>query len=290
MAAVAVLLHDGFYGCGTGAGVSNRRFLEVLAQILPPGSQLVVMPVRVAEDSNEYDPQWHRAMQALVAGVHGTVIPLDNGADGWCRFGSIANWRRLAASAELHLRAICVDEQTLLVAFDVPFLELPGRLGRTDARVVFVPRGSLALHQSGQAELEWERDCYHRMADCGTTVGLISAFMGRHLASACGVPTASMIPVFDGVTRSEWSEHVETIALPLPAAKGFMLSMGRAHPYKGFDDLLVALLLLRGVDVPHLLMAAVTEDDEPSDYQRHLLQRVAAEQPSSRGSPGGCAP
>jgi hypothetical protein len=28
---VAVLLHDGFYSCGTGAGVSNRRFLEVLA-------------------------------------------------------------------------------------------------------------------------------------------------------------------------------------------------------------------------------------------------------------------
>jgi hypothetical protein len=278
VAAVAVLLHDGFYGCGTGAGVSNRRFLEVLTQLLAPACRLVVMPVRVGEDSNEYDPQWHRAMQALVAGVDGNVVPLDNGADGRYRFGAVANWRRLAASAEHHLRAVGLDGQTMVVAFDVPFLELPARLGHTEARVVFVPRGSLALHRRGHAELEWERDCYRRMAASGARVGLISAFMGRHLASACRVPTASMIPVFDGITESEWSDQVPPIALPVPAANGFMLAMGRAHAYKGFDDLLDALSRLRGIDVPHLVLAAVTEDDEPSEYQRHLQQRVATDQ------------
>jgi glycosyltransferase involved in cell wall biosynthesis len=280
MAAVAVLLHDGFYGCGTGAGVSNRRFLEVLAPLLAPRCRLVVMPVRVAEDSNEYDRPWHESMRALIASVDGSVIPLDNGSDGRYRFGSIANWRHLAASAEHHLRAMGPDDQTMVVIFDVPFLELPGRLGRTEARVVFVPRGSLALHQRGHPELEWERDCYRRMEAWGTRVGLISAFMGRHLASACGVPPASMIPVFDGVTHSEWSEQVPAIALPVLAANGFILAMGRAHPYKGFDDLLDALLLLQGGGelLPHLVLAAVTEDDEPSDYQQHLQQRVAAEQ------------
>jgi glycosyltransferase involved in cell wall biosynthesis len=280
MAAVAVLLHDGFYGCGTGAGVSNRRFLEVLASLLAPGCRLVVMPARVAEDSNEYDRPWHEAMRALVASVDGSVIALDNGSDGRYRFGSAANWRRLAASAEHQLRALGLDGQTMVVAFDTPFLELPGRLGRTDARVIFVPRGSLALHERGHDELEWERECYRRMAACGTRVGLISAFMGRHLASACGVPPASMIPIFDGITESEWSDQFPPIAMPTPAANGFMLAMGRAHPYKGFDDLLDALVLLRGsgVDVPHLIMAAVTEVDEPSDYQRHLLRRVVVEQ------------
>jgi glycosyltransferase involved in cell wall biosynthesis len=223
------------------------------------------------------DRRWHEEVQALVAEVGGCVIPLDNGAAGRCRFGFIANWRRLAADAELHLRAVGLDGQTTVIAFDIPFLELPGRLGRTEARVTFVPRGTLALHQRDQPELEWERGCYRRMAAHGTRVGLISAFMGRHLASNCGVPPALMIPVYDGVTRSEWSRQVPAIPLPRPAEAGFMLAMGRAHPYKGFDDLLDALPLLRGGDVPHLVLAAVTEDDEPSEYQRHLQQRVAKE-------------
>jgi glycosyltransferase involved in cell wall biosynthesis len=279
VATVAVLLHDGFYGCGTGAGVSNRRFLEVLARRLASGCQLVVMPVRVVEDSSEYDPRWHRTMEALVAGVAGIVVPLDNGADGRCRFGSVANWRHLAASAELQLRAVGMDQGTLVIAFDVPFLEFAGRLEHTEARVVFVPRGSLVLHQLGDAELEWERDCYRRMAACGARVGLISAFMGRHLAAECGVPPESMVAIYDGVTEDEWSEQAMAMSLPPAAASGFLLAMGRAHPYKGFDDLLDALLLLRGGGevVPHLVMAAVTEDDELSDYQRQLQERVAAE-------------
>lgn len=279
MDTIVVLLHDGFYGCGTGAGVSNRRFLEALAPLLAPGCRLVVMPVWVAEDSNEYDERWHRSMRTLVASVGGAVVPLDNGAGGRYRFGSVANWRHVAASSAHRLCAVGLDSRTLVIAFDVPFLEVPRHLGPTDASVVFVPRGALALYQSGHDELEWERECYRRMVSCGTRIGLISAFMGNHLASACGMPRAMMIPVYDGVTGSEWADQVPAMPLPVPATSGFMLSMGRAHPYKGFDDLLDALLMLRngGEEVPHLVMAAVTEDHEPSQYQRHLQHRIAVE-------------
>lgn len=272
-----MLLHDGFYGCGTGAGVSNRRFLEVLVTLLKPGCRLVVMPVWVAEDSNEYDGASHAAMQAVVHDVGGSVVPLDNGTGGRRRFGSIANWRRLAASAELHLRAMGLDERTLVIGLDIPFLELPGRLGHTPAQVVFVPRSSIALHQVGQAEVEWELECYRRMVSLGTRIGLISAFMGRHLAAACGVPSASMIRVFDGVTRSEWSDQVPAIPLPPGAERGFMLTMGRAHLSKGFDELLDAVRMFHGRYAPHVVMAAVTEDDERSEYQDHLGRRIVAE-------------
>lgn len=34
---VVMTLHDGFYGCGTGAGRSNRALLEVLAGLLLNG-------------------------------------------------------------------------------------------------------------------------------------------------------------------------------------------------------------------------------------------------------------
>lgn len=66
----------------------------------------------------------------------------------------------------------------------------------------------------------------------------------------------------------------------MPAAAGshgFMLAMGRAQPYKGFHDLLDALSILRrqAVAVPHLLLAAVTEDRRPSPYQRGLARSIA---------------
>jgi glycosyltransferase involved in cell wall biosynthesis len=56
--------------------------------------------------------------------------------------------------------------------------------------------------------------------------------------------------------------------------------MGRAQPYKGFDDLLDALCLLtaRQITLPHALIAAVTENTQPTAYQRHLAQRIRAEQ------------
>ena len=278
MGTIAVLIHDGFYGCGTGAGVSNRRFLEVLVPLLQPGERLVVMPVWVAETSSEYDAGWHEAMRDLAGGAGARLITLDNGTDGQRRFGSVETWRRLAASAECRLRTMGLSPRTLVVAFDVPFLELPGRLGRSGAHIAFVPRGTLALHEFGAQDLAWERACYRAMAGAGVRVGLISAFMGRHLASACGVPEALMTPVFDGVTRSEWSDPTPAIPLPAAADSGFMLVMGRAHPYKGFDDLLDALEFLRNVaELPHVIMAAVTEDDVPSAYQRHLQRRVAEE-------------
>jgi hypothetical protein len=50
--------------------------------------------------------------------------------------------------------------------------------------------------------------------------------------------------------------------------------MGRAVPYKGFEDLLDALVLLNaeGTRAPHTLLAAVTEDPRPTPYQEHLAR------------------
>ncbi|MGH3565016.1 MAG: hypothetical protein ACRDRH_03065 [Pseudonocardia sp.] len=56
---VVMTLHDGFYGCGTGAGRSNHALLTILASLLPNGVRLVVLPVHLDATSPEYDPTWH---------------------------------------------------------------------------------------------------------------------------------------------------------------------------------------------------------------------------------------
>ena len=53
-----------------------------------------------------------------------------------------------------------------------------------------------------------------------------------------------------------------------------------SQPYKGFDDLLDALRVLKtGQDppwVPHTILAAVAEGPRLTPYQEHLARRVKA--------------
>ena len=57
-----------------------------------------------------------------------------------------------------------------------------------------------------------------------------------------------------------------------------MLSYGRAEPYKGFDDLIDALAILKaaGTPVPHTVVGAVTDGPPLTPYQRHLAERITA--------------
>jgi glycosyltransferase involved in cell wall biosynthesis len=58
-----------------------------------------------------------------------------------------------------------------------------------------------------------------------------------------------------------------------------LLSYGRAEPYKGFDDLLDAIAILKatGTPVPHTVLGAVTDGPPLTTYQRHLADRITAE-------------
>lgn len=60
---VAVAVLDGFYGCGSGAGWSNRTLIEILAEVLPVEIDLVVLPVRVEAVSGGWQQEWRRAVE-----------------------------------------------------------------------------------------------------------------------------------------------------------------------------------------------------------------------------------
>ncbi|MGH3812393.1 MAG: hypothetical protein ACRDUV_08045, partial [Pseudonocardiaceae bacterium] len=90
---VVVALHDGFYGCGTGAGRSNRALLTTLIGLLPTEVRLIVLPVRLDATSPEYDPTWHAETTTLLAHVDAAVHPVDNGTAGQVRFGGLDCFR-----------------------------------------------------------------------------------------------------------------------------------------------------------------------------------------------------
>ncbi|MFI9386697.1 glycosyltransferase [Kutzneria sp. NPDC052558] len=265
---VVLAIHDGFYGCGTGAGYANRAFLDVLVDTLPADIRLVVLPVRLSKANPERQEDWHRDVRARLRRAE--VFPVDNGTDGLDRWGELANFRRLAEDAGRILHNE-VPDPLLVLAFDVPFLGLatvlPPPLVR---RLVLVPRSSGALHTPWDRErIAWERAAMARAAEHGGRIAAISGYMRRHLRTEYGVPAAAMIDLRDGLVDED--RPMPTTATLPP----FVLAMGRAEPYKGFDDLLDAVEILRTQGFPHLVLAATTERDTPTPYQRQLRERVA---------------
>lgn len=284
---LAVCLHDGFYGCGTGAGVANRAFLDALNRLLSPGTvDLVVLPVEISTASVEYNADWHALSMQLVDHAGGQVIPLDNGTSGSTRWGGIGAFRVLAdATAEALMSLPIGPGRRLLVGHDVPFFGLSRTLPRElTADLVLVAHSTAGIHSPDDRErVAWEKHSLGRAARQGARVAAISAHMRRHLTRDYELPDTSVIDLPIGLTPADWQRRPPADhTVPRAARDGFWLAMGRAVRYKGFDDLLDALGILRnaGDEPEHLVLAAVTDGGRLNDYQAHLAKRIALERPN----------
>ena len=290
--AVVVAVHDGFYGCGTGAGASNHAFLRVACGLLDPDVRMIVMPVELKPDSPEYDPHWHAASLEIVTRAGGEVIPVSNGTAGATRFGGLDCFRQASASAAKAITAaISQAPRSLVVAFDAPFFGLAPLLQDRNAQdTVIVARATAAMHAPGDHErVTWERDGLSALAVSGGHVAATSRHIRKHLSSAYAIPDESIIDLINGLTPEEAPSRSARDCcelLPPGAGRGFLLSYGRAEPYKGFDDLLHALPIVNrtGIRVPHLVLGAVTDEARGegtgpgiTGYQRHLAVRIERE-------------
>ncbi|MEU1377952.1 glycosyltransferase [Streptomyces triculaminicus] len=280
-------LHDGYFGCGTGAGHSNRRLLELLNELLPPHVELVVLPVRLAKDSPQHDAAWHHGVESALgrSGRTVRVVPVDNGTQGQQRFGGLTAFADLTVAAVGEIRqARAQFRRGLVMLLDVPFFAAAAELeSRPGWRTLVLPRSSAALHCPHlRRRVAWERSCLHRVARSGAVVGAISVAMRRHLTEDLGIAPTAVVDMVNGLTERDrdFAPGGDGGLLPAVAADGFWLAFGRAVPRKGFMDLLHALALLRerGQQHPHLVLAAVSETDEPTEHQRALAAFVREHQ------------
>lgn len=287
---LAVFLHDGFYGCGTGAGVANRAFLEALAQIttdLNLEMDLVILPIEISTDSAEYDPEWHTQSLQLVERGGGRVIPLDNGTGRTTRWGGLPSFQAATEHAAQTISELASGfsghRKRLLIAHDVPFYGLATTLTAELVNdLVLVAHSTAGIHcPDDRDRVAWETQGLHHTVELGGRIAAISDHMRNHLVRDYGLPDESLIDLPIGLSPADWARPIPADpALPPAAREGFWLAMGRAVPYKGADDLLDALHVLRdatGTRPPHLVLAAVTDSGQLTDYQRQLADRVEAE-------------
>jgi len=277
---LVVTVHDGFYGSGTGAGYANRSFLQTLTGLLAPRVRLVLMPVYLATDSPEYQADWHQRSLDICRGAGVRVRPVDNGTDGQIRFGGLSAFEHLAGTTAVAvLEAMSRADPVAAIFFDVPFLGVPPLLpGWAVPSLAVIPRSTGLLHDPGNgARIQFERSGLRYLAGNDGKIGAISGYMRDHLVGDYHLPDTSLLDLPDGLTPQEWDiRPASTPFLPRRAEAGFLLALGRAQPYKGWDDLLDALALLRDrqVKLPHALLAAVTDQPAPTKYQQHLADRI----------------
>ena len=285
---LAVCMHDGFYGCGTGAGVANRSFLEALTTLnLAEDLDLVVLPIEISTDSAEHDSTWHAQSLQLVEHAGGRVIPLDNGTSCTTRWGGLPSFQAAAEHAAQTISELASDfsghHRRLLVGHDVPFYGLATTLpAELVADLVLVAHSTAGIHCPDELErVTWETHGLRHTVELGGRIAAISEHMRNHLVRDYGLPAKAIVDLPIGLSPADWTRPTPADhALPRAARNGFWLAMGRAVPYKGFDDLLDALHVLRDTDgprPPHLILAAVTDVGQPTDYQHHLADRIESE-------------
>ncbi|MFB8088404.1 glycosyltransferase family 4 protein [Streptomyces sp. NPDC055992] len=271
---IAVALHDGFYGCTSGTGFSNRSFLDVLARAMPPG-RLLVMPLEIPPSDPSYDPAWVADTERLVKRAEANVVPIPGGRTATF---SVAGCEALCESA-MQVAREHLDQapDTQLIGLDIPFLGLALQRHFEDQFSLFlVPRSTSELATpEDQRRVRWERKGLAAAASSGARIAAISSHMHHHLAQDYGIPGDTLVDLPNGLILGDLQE-TPIAPLPTGAKAGFILAMGRAVASKGFEDLLEALEILaaRGVEAPHLILAPSTHAEALTTYQKKLQAMV----------------
>lgn len=205
---LVVTLHDGFYGCGTGAGYSNHALLQVLVGLLPTEVRLVVLPVHLESTSPEYDPIWHAEVTSLLARNDAVVHPVDNGTAGQVRFGGLDCFRHLNHhTVDILTRHVLTNAHPLLIlALDAPFLGLAPLLPtHVMPNLVLVPRSTARIHTPADRErIAWESDGLRTAAEHGGRIAAISDYMRAHLSVCYQVPGHALIELPNGLSPIDW--------------------------------------------------------------------------------------
>jgi glycosyltransferase involved in cell wall biosynthesis len=265
-------MHDGFYGCTSGSGFSNRAFVEVLARTLPPG-RLLVAPLHVPGSGAAYDPAWVSSMRQLLkeTSTEVTPVPAPLGRPGAHRFLC----RQVADIARDRLAGA---RRSQLIALDFPFLGLAPHLGTPDTELLLLPRSTTQLDAPHDHEhIRWEREGMAAAVERGGRIAAISQHMRTHLTRSYGVPPGALVDLPNGLLLHEDAHPQPALPLPARARAGFLLALGRAVESKGFEDLLQALILLReqGTPLPHLLLAAGSLSRFPTRHQGRLHAMIS---------------
>jgi glycosyltransferase involved in cell wall biosynthesis len=261
---VFVFIHDGFYCAHTGAGISNNRFINTIYNLGHHG-QFYICPVYTSEDNPDFQNDYFRNNSKKAVESGAIIIPIENGSNGYVRWGNHLYWEKSALSAMTIInKFLDKNGEAIVFSLDSPFIGLLRERLPSNVLHIHTPHGTGKIHEPFNWErIQFEEKCLRNAKNDKVIIAATNDYMMNHLVSDYGVENNRIKLLRNGILANEYKsvseqrlkETLEKFGIPRDTP--FLLAYGRAQYYKGFHILLDALKIL-GKHAPLTVIIATT--------------------------------
>lgn len=280
---IFIFVHDGVFHATSGAGNSNKRFIEVLTKIYPTTTKFIC-PIYADVKGNSYNKVFYERMHKLITNSNGVVIPISNSTGGEHIFGDITNWKEVERNCFKTINQHCNEkDRVLVISFDTAFAGLLSKLGTySNIAHVHIPRSTgLIQNKDDLVRIKFENRMFKYVnKHKNSYIGCTSPFMKHHLEQEYGVRKEKLLDITNGVLLDRVNKKLDQNyvletekKIGIPEKTKYVMAYGRAEEYKGYHILLQALSLIELKNRPFFFIIAV-EYLPNSDYVIYLKQII----------------
>jgi len=290
---IAIFAHDGINSHHCGVGTVIQAHLQLLPSVMHevyPIKQYAMYAVTPYQTpkSPAYSEEIKHLSMSICQSQGGDLIEVSNGSDGSVSWGNKDNWKTCSVNGAIVANQLIEKHESCIFMFhDDPFAGAASivhsyNISNRSVKSIWIPHSTSLLNDYPKPRtdrLSWEYECATRIKEnSDIQIGYTCEFMKQHLIQSFHIPKSSLTPARIGVNLNEMhrentQKKVYNIRRFLNSGS-FIFSYGRAHPTKGFHQLIEAFLKVSDVLGMNLIILAPS-DQELSNYSKLIKRKTA---------------
>lgn len=296
--AAVYITYDGLVNTMCGVGVISRFFVNSFKGVRDKlydeqGVQVDLHLISIALKNGAlgYSNKVKKASIQTARMCGGQLHLIVNGTDGTEQFGKVENWKLAsAAAANKSMEISTTYDKTIVFCVDIPFMYVPHYIeqqkeafGAINIESIIVLHSDVLSHEAENPNIErlsWEASaikygCLRPSIKFAKT----SNFLMNHLIKHYSINKHQIVPLQSGIDledskykyidQKKIKKVLETRGIP--TNKDLIFSVGRAVPYKGFEQLIEACSKIK--HDAHLVFIASPYKFAPSNIE-HLKELI----------------
>ena len=280
--AIVYVTYDGAVNSTCGVGVLSQYFIKsmpaVTRRLLHQYGQRFdfhVIAVNLLATAHGYSDDIKAITSNVVNDLAGKLHFIENGTSGTENYGSKTNWEIASKNASLVVKSLSQNyDQLYIYLIDTPFLKLPSYMDAKiqNVKYLLVPHSDVYSHFPDSIitmpeRLQWENDAFAAVNTLPSVyLASTSKFLTQTISKHHHTNNNKIVNLQTGILptdekfklSTEAQIREELVSKRIPLDKPLIFSVGRAVPYKGFEDLIDAfkLLLEDGIDAYLVFIAS----------------------------------